>query len=444
MDSGNSVLLMLLLQIFLILVNAVFSCAEIAIISINDKKLEKMAAAGKKSAIRLSKITEQPSRFLSIIQIGTTLAGFMGSAFAAGNFSEGLTNWFISVGIRLPESILDSISVIFITLVLAFFTIVFGELVPKRLAMRKAENIGLAMSGFIYLTLKIFAPAVTLLSVSTNRILKLVGIDPNAEVEAVTEEEIRLMVDAGTEKGVIDFDEKEFIHNIFDFNDKTAEEVMTHRTDVVLLWQDESYDAWEETINNSAHSVYPICGDDVDNVVGILSTKNYFRLKKKTKDCVMEHCVKSAYFVPETVRTDVLFRNMKKTRNHFAVVLDEYGGMSGIITMNDLLEELVGDLENDASAPEEQPVIEVLDSKTWKIHGSASLDVVSEHLGIALPEEDYDTFGGLVFGMLGTVPDDGTTMELEKCGLNIKIIEIREHRLEIALVCLIEEDKIEE
>ena len=438
MDSGNSVLLMLLLQLFLIFINAVFSCAEIAIISINDKKLEKMAAEGKKSAIRLSKITEQPSRFLSIIQIGTTLAGFMGSAFAAGNFSEMLTNGFISIGIRLPYTVLDTISVIFITLVLAFFTIVFGELVPKRIAMRKAEKIGLAMSGFIYLTLKIFSPAVTLLSVSTNGTLKLVGVDPNAESDTVTEEEIRLMVDAGTEKGSIDFDEKELIHNIFDFNDKTAEEVMTHRTDVVLLWQDDSYDVWENTINSSAHSVYPICGEDVDNVVGILSTKNYFRLQKKTKECVMANCVKPAYFVPETVRTDVLFRNMKKSRTHFAVVLDEYGGMSGIITMNDLLEELVGDLENDASAPEEQPVIEVLDARTWKIHGSASLDVVSTHLGVSLPEEDYDTFGGLVFGLLGTIPDDGTTMELEKCGLNIKIVEIKEHRLEIALVCLIE------
>ena len=438
MDESDPILWQLLLQIFLIMLNAIFACAEIAVISINDNKLAKMAAGGDKRALRLIKLTEQPAQFLSVIQVGITLAGFLGSAFAAGNFSAKLVDWLVSIGVKLSVTMLDTISVIVITLILSYFTLVLGELVPKRIAMRKAEAIALAMSGLIYSIAKLFAPVVWLLTKSTNGLLRLLGIDPNADDEEVTEEEIRLMVDAGSEKGAIDLDEKEFIHNIFDFDDKTAEEVMTHRIEVSLLWMEEDEEQWEKTINESAHSVYPVCDKNADDVIGVLKIKDYFRMKDKTRETVMERCVKPAYFIPETVRTDVLFRNMKANRNHFAIVLDEYGGMSGVITMNDLLEELVGDLEDDASAPIEKPPVESIDSQTWKINGSAPLEIVSNHLGIALPDDEYETFGGLVFGLLGKIPDDGSTPELEEYGLNIKITSIKEHRLETALVCFAE------
>lgn len=443
MSNDDSILWQLLLQFILIFINAVFACAEIAVISMNDNKLSKLNAAGDKRAIRLTKLTEQPARFLATIQVGITFAGFLGSAFAADNFSDKLTSWLISIGIGIPEATLDSISVIIITLILSYFTLVLGELVPKRIAMRKAEQLALAISGVVYFISKIFAPLVSLLTVSTNGLLRLLGIDPYAVDDQITEEEIRMMVDEGSEKGAIDFSEKEMIQNIFEFDDKTAEDIMTHRTDVSLLWLDESVEQWEKTIFETRHSVYPVCDETTDNVIGILKVKDYFRIKEKTRENIIA-AIKPAYFVPETVRADLLFRNMKKDRKHFAIVLDEYGGMNGIITMNDLLEELVGDLEDDASIPEEPPMIERVDSKTWKVQGAAPLSMVSEQLGVLLPEEDYDTFGGLVFGLLGYIPDDGATPELEEYGLTIKVIDIKDHQLEKAMVCLSDKPVAEE
>lgn len=435
MEDGGSLLLQVLLQVFLIFVNAVFACAEIAVISMNENKLSKLAAAGDKRALRLTKLTDQPARFLATIQVGITLAGFLGSAFAADNFSGYLVSWLVSTGVNVPAKTLDSVSVIVITLILSYFTLVFGELVPKRLAMRKAEKLALAMSGLVFFISKIFAPLVWVLTASTNSILYLLGIDPTIEDGEITEEEIRLMVDAGSEKGAINYSEKEMIQNIFEFDDKNAGEVMTHRTEVSILWMDETDDQWEKTITESRHSVYPVCGESADDIVGVLNIKDYFRLKEKTRGQILETAVKPAYFVPETVRTDVLFRNMKTSRNHFAVVLDEYGGVNGIITMSDLLEQIVGDLENDDTAPVEPPEIERIDSQTWMIQGSAPLDLVSKQTGILLPKDDYDTFGGFVFGLLGYVPEDGSTPELEEFGLSIKVIEIKEHYLVKAIVC---------
>ncbi|HNX29302.1 MAG TPA: hemolysin family protein [Syntrophomonadaceae bacterium] len=436
MSDISLVLWPLLLQLVLIIINAVFACAEIAIISMNDTKLAKLTAQGDKRAIRLTRLTAQPARFLSTIQVGITLAGFLASAFAADNFSDFLVDWLIGAGLKIPAATLDTISVIVITLALSYFMLVLGELVPKRVAMRKAEELALAMSGLVYCISRIFSPVVWLLTISTNGILRLLGIDPHADDETITEEEIRMMVDAGSEKGAISPNEKDMIQNIFEFDDKTAEDIMTHRTEVSVLWLDETPEQWEKTILESRHSVYPVCDESTDNIIGILKVKDYFRLPDKSHDNILENTLRPAYFVPETVRTDVLFRNMKKSRNHFAIVLDEYGGMNGIITMNDLLEQIVGDLEDDDTIPDEPPLIERIDSQTWRIQGIAPLPMVADQLGIFLPEADYDTFGGLIFGLLGTIPDDGSTPVLEEYGLSIKVTEIKNHRLETAVVCL--------
>lgn len=437
--ADDPIIWQLLLQLILITLNAVFACAEIAVISMNKTKIARLSAAGDKRAEKLAKLTEQPARFLSTIQVGITLAGFLASAFAAENFSDRFVNWLINIGVKIPANTLDTIAVVAITLILSYFTLVLGELVPKRVAMKKAEQLALRMSSFVYFISKLFAPLVWLLTTSTNGILQLLGMDPHAEDNVITEEEIRMMVYEGSKKGAIDHSENEMIQNIFEFDDKTAEEVMTHRTEVSVLWVDESDEQWEKTITESTHSYYPVCDETTDNVIGVLRTKDYFRIKDKTRANIMKQAVKPAYFVPETVRTDVLFRNMKKTRNHFAVVLDEHGGMSGIITMNDLLEELVGDLEDDASVPEEPPLIERIDSRTWKLQGSTPLKLVAKQLGVTLPVEDYDTFAGFVFGLLGFIPEDGSTPELEAYGLTIKVLEIKDHQLAKAVVCL--EDK---
>ncbi len=435
----EDIILMLLLQVVLIALNAIFACAEIAVISTNETKLEKLAEQGDKRAARLKKLTVQPARFLATIQVAITLSGFLGSAFAADNFADPLVDWIIRIG--APEAArgtLNSAAVIVITIILSFFTLIFGELVPKRVAQRKAETLSLGMANMIYYISKLFAPLVFVLTASTNGVLRLMGIDPNENEEVVSEEDIIMMVDAGSENGTIDSEEQQFIQNIFEFDDLTADEIATHRTDVSLLWMDESMEEWAKTIHDSRHTLYPVCGETVDDIVGILNTKDYFRLENKDRDTVMSEAVKPAYFVPETVKADVLFRNMRQTKNFFAVVLDEYGGMHGIITINDLIERLVGDITDEEQTEEKEPDILPLDSETWKISGVAPLSDVAEALNMELPLDEYDTFGGLVFGNFGSVPEDGTTFEIEACGLAIKVTDVRDHQIEAATVCKVE------
>lgn len=432
----SSMIFMILLQVFLIALNAVFACAEIAVISMNDSKLAKLASEGDKRAVRLARLTRQPARFLATIQVAITLSGFLGSAFAAENFSDGLVSWLIGLGVTVPAATLDAIAVVVITLILSYFTLVFGELVPKRVAMGKAEVLALGMSSLISGIATLFAPIVWFLTVSTNGILRLLGIDPDAENDAVSEEEIRLMVDVGSEKGAIDHEEKQFIQNVFEFDDLTADDIATHRTDISLLWLEESMKEWDSTIHNSRHTLYPVCDNSADNIVGILNAKDYFRLEDKSRESVMQRAVKPPYFVPECVKADILFQNMKHGHHHLAVVLDEYGGMVGIVTINDLVEQLVGDLgDDDRSSLKGQP-IEAMDSKTWKIQGDALLEDVSKNLNIALPYDQYDTFNGLIFGALGIIPKDGSTLELETAGLLIRITEIQNHQVKTAVVSL--------
>jgi putative hemolysin len=442
MDS-DPLIWQIILQIALILVNAFFACAEIAVISISDSKLALLAAGGDKRALRLQKLASVPSKFLATIQVGITFAGFLGSAFAAGNFAERLVQLCKDNGVRISEDTLRPIMIIAITILLSYFTLVLGELVPKRLAMQKPETIGLALSGIILVVAVLFKPVVWLLTKSTNGILRLMRIDPNAEDEEVTEEEIRMMVDAGTEKGTIDQDEKYIIHNVFEFDNKTADEVMTHRVEVVLLWLEESDEEWEKMIIDNRHSHYPVCEGTSDNIKGVLIAKDYFRLKDRSREHVLKTAVTPAQFVPESVRTDILFHNMKVARNHFAVVLDEYGGMSGIVTMNDLLEELVGDLEDDAAAPVELPLIEMISPGVWRVDCSVSPEEAVTAFGIRLPDEVFeenDTFAGVILNILGRVPDDGETLEVTDFGLRIKVTEIKEHRIEQAVVALAGEE----
>lgn len=439
--NDNALIWQLLLQIILIALNAVFACAEIAVISFNDAKLEKLAEQGDKRAVRLSKLTSQPARFLATIQVAITLAGFLGSAFAADNFSDLLTENLSGLGLPIAKSTLNTISVIIITIILSYFTLIFGELVPKRIAMKKAESMALGISGTVSFISKLFAPIVWLLTVSTNALLRLFGIDPNSEDDEVTEEEIRMMVDVGREKGVIDEEEKEIIQNVFEFDDTTAGEIATHRTDIALLWTDETMEQWAETIHDARHSRYPVCDESVDNVVGVLNAKDYFRLDDKSRENVMANAVKPAYFVPEGVKADILFRRMKQRKSQFAVVLDEHGGMNGIITINDLVEQLVGELDDVEDDDKTVQEIVKTDSGTWKILGSASLEDVARALDVTLPVDEYETFGGFVFGYLGTIPADGSRLEIDACGLHIKVLEIREHRMERALVCINESDE---
>ncbi len=432
----DSIWFLLLFQVVLIGLNAIFASAEIAVLSINEAKLEKMANEGNRRAKRLFRLTSQPARFLATIQVAITLSGFLGSAFAADNFSEPLVNWVVGLGVTIPRETLDAIAVVVITLILSYFTLIFGELVPKRLAMKKSEQIAMGISGLVSGVSIVFKPIVWFLSVSTNLVLRMLRINPNEADDQVSEEEIRMMVDAGSEKGTIEEQEKEFIQNVFEFNDITAKEVMIHRTDVTFLAMEDTPEAWWDIICEDRHTLYPVCDGSVDNIVGVLNAKDYFALKERTPESIEENAIHKAYFVPDNIKADVLFRNMKKTHNAMAVVLDEYGGVQGIVTMHDLVEELVGELQEEAPDPADmEPYIEKISDDTWRIHGNVALEELEEALGVTVDDEQSDTFTGMVFNALGSVLSDGeNTISIEIGNMTVEINKIEAHQIEDAVV----------
>ncbi len=424
----------LMLQAVLIALNAFFACAEIAVLSVNDARLAQLEEQGNKKAARLAKLTGDPARFLATIQVAITLAGFFGSAFAADNFATRLADALYREGGLIGKDVIHTLSLVIVTLILSFFTLVFGELVPKRVAMKKAEALALSMAGVIGGLSVLFKPVVWLLSASTNGVLRLLGIDPRATDDTVYEEDIKDLADQGSRKGEIDSDEREIIHNLFEFDDISVGELATHRTEIIPLYVEDDMETWHKTIIEGRHSHYPVCGESVDVVEGVLSARDYFALEDKSRGNVMAQAVRPAYFVPEGVRADVLFRQMKQSKNHFAVVLDEYGGVSGIATMNDLLAQIVGEFDDDADAPIDEPDIIQLAEDTWKIRGGASLDDVAETLKVELPTEEYDTFGGYVMGLYGSVPDDGTTFSLETDALTLADCRVENRRVESVTV----------
>ncbi len=420
----------ILLQFLLIGLNAVFACAEIAVISMNEAKLNALAAKGGKNAKKakkLAKLTADPARFLSTIQVAITLAGFLGSAFAADTFAEPVAK-ALARGLELPLSFTTPVCVILITLVLAFFNIVLGELVPKRVAMNGAEGVAKKLTGALCFVSVLFKPIVALLSLSTNAILRLFGISPEDKGEEVTEEDILLMTEAGLDSGSIEQEERELIKNIFEFSDLTIGEICTHRKEVEILYADQTDEQWEEKIHATAHTYYPVCGETVDDVQGVLFTKAYFRLKERTREKVLQHAVQQPLFLYENVSARKVFEQMKSTHEYFGVVMDEYGGMAGIVTVHDLLEAIVGDMNEKNEA--EEYAVEKLSENTFIISGLAPFHKAEDALGVTVrleEGEDYETFSGYICALLDTLPEEGATCEVETAQLRVKVLQVESH-----------------
>ncbi len=427
----------ILLQVVLILLNAFFASTEIAVLSLNENLLRREAEEGDKKAARLLKIVQAPTKFLSTIQIGITLAGFLGAAFAAENFASRITAWLVDgLGFSaLPREAVQSVSVSLITLVISFFTLIFGELVPKRVAMKKAEMVARFASGVVYGLSVVMSPVIALLTLCTNGVLRLMGIDPNADEEEVSEEGIRMMVDIGEEKGAIEADEKEMIENVFEFNDTVAEDVMVHRTDMVMVWVGDTDQEIVETIESTGLSRFPVYEEDADDIIGILSSRDYFLNSRRESPKPLRELLRPAYFVPESVPADVLFRDMQSRKTHMAIVVDEYGGTSGLLTMEDLLEEIVGNIYDEFDPQEAQEIIQ-LEPNLWRVAGGAELDDVAAALDLEFPEdEEADTLSGLIFDQLPVIPKDGPSqVEVEAAGLHIKVESVADRRVAWALV----------
>ena len=430
----------LLLQLVLILINGWFAATEVAILSLNEIKLRTDAEEGDKMAAKLLKLSESPHKFLSTIQVCITLAGFLGAAFAAQAFRAPLAQFILGMGAQIEPQLLDTLCVVGITFVLAFFTLVLGELTPKRIAMQHPEKMARMGLKVITFFAALFKPTVWLLSVTTNGLLRLMGIDPNAEAEEVTEEDIRALVDMGEESGAIEEAEKEMIENIFEFNNLTAENVMTHRTDVTAIWVDEEWDVILQTIRETGLSRFPVYNEDMDDIIGTLNTRVFLLNMQTEKPRTLREMIREAYFVPSTVQADMLFRNMQMKKIHMAIVVDEYGGMAGIVTMEDLLEEIVGNIYDEFDPQTEAEIARVSDD-TWRISGQAALADVADALAVELPtDEDYDTLGGLIFSQFTLIPEDGSQPEVDCHGLHIVVEKIEDHRVEKALVTKLPEE----
>lgn len=422
--ESDSILPQLLLQLVLIAVNALFAATEIAFISLNETKVRRMAEGGDRKAAKMLRMVTEPTGFLSTIQICITLAGFLGSAFAADNFSDKLVNWLINdcEVSGVSPSALDTISVIIITLVLSYFTLVLGELVPKRIAMKRSESIARAVSGLMIAMTAALRPIIWLLTVSTNGVLRLCGIDPEDNAEEVSEEEIIMMLDEGEEAGSIESGEKELIKNVFSLNDTTAEDVMVHRSQVTFLRRDDTRDALLNKIAESGYSRFPVYGENIDDIVGILYAKTYLTAKSRGERCEMKDFLMPPRFVHASTHINRILLDMQREHAHMAVVVDDYGGVIGIITLEDILEELVGEIWD-----ESDEVIENIRERSdgsYDINGSTRLSDMCESIGCSIDSE-ADTVGGWVTETLGGIPASGESFE---CGGMLVTVEATDER----------------
>ena len=411
--------------ILLVALNAYFAASEIAFISLNDAKIEKEAKEGNKKAKQILKMVKEPSKFLATIQIGITLAGFLSSAFASEAFASQLApilNNLIPLGIN----VWNTISIIIITLILSYFTLVFGELVPKRIAMKNYEKIAYGTVGVIRFIAIITSPFVKLLTVSTNVVSKIFGVSAEDE-EVVTEEEIRMMVDVGEEKGAIEEEERELINNVFEFNDKVVSEVMIHRTEIFAVNIKSTISDILEDLDALKYSRIPVYEDTIDDIKGIIYTKDLIKYLKKQKDVKMKTMMHDALFVSENKPINELFKDMQKHKVQMAIVVDEYGGTSGIITMEDILEELVGNIFDEYDEVELD--YEKIDDNTYLINGDVTIFDLKKILGIQIPEGEYDTLSGYLIELLGRIPEDDENPVIETEKVTYKIEEYEDKRI---------------
>ncbi len=430
----------ILLQLILIFLNAFFAATEIAVISLNGAKLRKEAEEGNKKSARLLKMVEEPSGFLSTIQIGITLAGFLGSAFAADNFSGYLVNWvYDDLGYRgMSQETLNTISVIVITIILSYVTLILGELVPKRIAMQKPYEIAKFTSGVVSAVATVMKPVIIFLSLSTNAVLKLLRMKTETEEESVTEEELKMMIELGGKKGVLDKDESDWIKNVFEFDDITVEEVMTQRSDMVTVDLDDDEEKILEVIRESKCSRIPVYDreKDEDDIVGILHAKDYLLAGDEEREKGIEPLMRQAYFVSENMKASELFKKMQLNNMHMAIVVDEYGSINGLVTMEDLLEEIVGSIYDETDIPEvEEDIVQLAENK-WKLRGDCSIkkfEAVADY-EIETDNNHYVTMGGLVIEIIDEIPEDGKEFDVEIQDLKIHVLSTENRRISEMIV----------
>jgi putative hemolysin len=438
-SEPDSILLQLFLIFVLVLINAFFAASEMAVISLNKTKMNYMANDGNKKAKLLVKLLEEPSKFLATIQVGITMAGFLASASAAVSISEHVAKTISSLGIPFITSASDEISLVLVTIILSFITLVLGELLPKRVAMQNAEGIAMFAVKPIIFVSKIALPFIKVLTVSTNFFARILNIKSEKTDEEVTEEEIRMMIDVGEENGVLNETEKEMIDGIFEFDNTLAKEIMTPRTNVFSININTPIEELIDMVLEEQYSRIPVYEEETDNIIGILFMKDIFTVlrKSETENIDIRELLRPVHFVPETKNIDILFRELQKSKNHMAILIDEYGGFSGIVTIEDLIEEVMGNIFDEYDEDyESSEYIQKIDSTTYIANGMVSIDEINETLDVELPSEHYDTIGGLVIDLLGSIPKENEENIVEYENIIFKVEKVNEKRIELVKICL--------
>lgn len=442
-SPSTSLAVQIIFLFVLILINAFFALAEMSIVSANKNKIKVLAQDGNKKAVLLQKLLEEPNKFLSTIQVAITLAGFLASASAAVALSDDLGAFLTKFGIPYG----NQIAVVLVTMILSYITLVLGELYPKRIALQHSETIAMMVVKPLIVMSKITKPFVWLLSVSVNLLLRLTRQSVDVEDEEFSEDEVMSMLEVGQETGVLKEEGKKMINAIFDFDDKLAYEIMTPRTEVFLIDINDTPDEYLDELMELKYSRIPVYDDDLDNIIGILHIKDYFMKARDDgyESVDIRSILRKPYFVPESKNIDSLFRDLQRTRNNIAILIDEYGGFSGIVTMEDIIEEIVGEIEDEYD--EEESEIEKVDDQIYIISGFTSLDDINEEIGTNLESENSETIGGFLIDILGEIPDDDEREQrvIEYGNLVFKILSVKERRIEkVELFILPEETEEQE
>ncbi|WP_342463233.1 hemolysin family protein [Ureibacillus sp. FSL K6-8385] len=434
-----STLIVLILLIFL---NSFFAASEFALVELNEIKIKKLANEGNRKAKLLDKLISEPSRFLSTIQIGITLAGFLASAFAADSFSDEFAAFLYDAGVPLTLETLDIISVVFITAILSYFTLVFGELVPKKIALQQAERVA---NLVVYPLIGIFYvcyPLVKVLSLSTSAVLRLLKVDEKVIREEATEEQIRLMVELGGIQGTINKSESKMIQNIFEFNDKLVSDIFTHRVDIAAIPVEATLEETLAIVDENRYTRFPVYEEDIDHIVGILHVKDLLHILRQVdekEEFQLKNIIRKPIFVIDSLSIDVLFQTMRKSDVHMAIVIDEYGGTAGLVTIEDIIEEIVGEIESETNAEEKE--IQKIGPDQYLIKGVTHLYKIEEQLNIHLPSEDFDTLNGFLLEHVGQYPFKNKVFEYEN--LRFQIVEADQHRIESVILTVLENKKKE-
>lgn len=426
----------LLLQVLFICISGFFAAAELSILSLNEADLRHQVEEGDRKALCLEKLLRRSGRTRTTVQLCITLAGLWGAGFAALGLGMPLAAWAQEHWALTGSAIGTArvLCLVLTVLVLALVHLVFGYMIPRRVAVHRGPAVARFTCTVVSALSAVLLPLTALLDLLAGLFLRLIHIDPNADRPPVSEEGIRRLVDIGEEKGAIETEEKEMIENIFEFNNMTAADVMVHRTDMVMLWAEDTQEEIEKTIEESGLSRFPVYEEDADDIIGILSTREWLINARKPQPKPLRELLRAPYFVPQSVRTDLLFRDMQSKKTHMAIVVDEYGGTAGLVTMEDLLEEIVGNIYDEFDPQEDQEIISLGENR-WRVAGSAELEELFETLGMEMPEEEEsETLGGLVYAQLSVIPEDGSHPEVDIYGLHIRVEELSERRVEWATV----------